>query len=300
MPDTQPESQTTSTPSPGADAATILEGADAAVEAATDWRVTLAGDDKGALKDLERFKSSGDYRKAFNDAQELIRSGKHKEAPSLADDASDEDVAAYREQIGVPAEAKGYLDDLPNGMVLGETDEASFLDFAEHMHKGNTPPGVVHQAIEWYQNFGEAQAAERKVADKAQEAETIEMLRAEWGGDYKPNLDSALNFLNSTAPTMDDGTSVADLILGGRTSDGQLLGNHPGFLRWMTAMAHEQNPAGFIAPSTGLTQNQSVDAEIKEIEDMMRSDRSKYNADEAKQARLRDLYEARTRLSKAA
>lgn len=270
-----------------------------------DWRQSLAGDDAEALTALGRYKTGADFLKTFNDAQNTIRSGQHKapvEAPQLGEEPTDEEktaLATWRGENGIPEEAQGYLENLPDGMVLGEADEAQYASFAEAMHDGNESPESVHRALAWYQGQQEEAQAAQVQADKDNQAAASEELRQEWGPEFKPNLNSALNFLKSTTPVMEDGSSVSDMILGGRMADGTLIGDNPGFLKWLSGIAQEANPAGFIAPGSGLSNEQSITNEISEIEKLMQTDPPAYFADNAKQARLRTLYEARAKLAPA-
>lgn len=305
-PQEPPSSTPTSTPAAAAEptsAGTLIEGGtpDGAAPPAgseTDWRTTLAGEDKDTLTALSRYKSSGDFMKSFNEAQATIRSGAHKQAGVLGENPTDEEVATYRKENGIPETAKGYLENLPEGLVFGEADEGILNSFLERSHAANSDPAAVQNVLDWYANELVPQQQEaQQEADTATRAQSIETLREEWGVDYRSNLNSGLNFLKSTAPTLDDGTSSADLILGARLADGSLAGDNPAFIKWLSGIAHEANPAGFIAPGSGLTQEQSVTNEIAEIEGLMKTNPPAYFADNAKQERLRSLYTAREKLA---
>ena len=256
----------------------------------------LAGDDKDSLATLSRFKSSGDFLKTFTEAQATIRSGKHKEATALSDQPTDEELATYRKENGIPGDPKGYLEGLPDGLVFGEQDEGILNSFLERAHAANRSPEQVRDVLDWYANeMIPEQAAAQKVADDSNRQTTNEELREAWGSDYKANLNTGLNFLKSTGPVDDEGNSTADLILNARLGDGTLAGDNKHFLDWITGMALEANPAGFIAPGSGLTNEQSIENEITEIEGLMRSDPPTYFKDNAKQERLRTLYDARAK-----
>ena len=258
----------------------------------------LAGEDKDSLAALSRFKSSNDFLKTFNEAQATIRSGAHKQAGTLGENPTEDEVATYRKENGIPDDPKGYLEGLPDGLVFGEQDEGILNSFLERSHASNTPPSEVQKTLDWYANELVPQQQEaQQEADKAYRANTTEALREDWGSDFKANLNSGLNFLKSTAPTLPDGSSSADLILSARLGDGSLAGDNPAFLQWLAGIANEANPAGFIAPGSGLSQEASVTNEIAEIEGLMRTDPQAYFTDNAKQERLRSLYTAREKLA---
>lgn len=259
-----------------------------------DWRAKMAADDKEA-KLLDRYKSPKDVMKALREAQTKISSGQLKAA--LPDDATEEQIAAYRKDNGIPEKPDGYLEALPSGLVIGDDDKPMVESFLASAHGKNASPEVVASALEWYYQTQEDQAAAKADADKAYRQESVESLRAEWGGEYKSNLNSALNFLD-TAPVADDGTPFKDMLLGARLADGTAFGDNPVALRWLADLAAEKNPAGYVSPGDGGSQVESVKAEIASIEKVMREDRAAYNKDTKMQERLRVLYDAEAKLGK--
>lgn len=295
-----PSSTPTSTPDQDPDPTLLAGGGGDGDDPEVDWRVAMLGKDHEGLEQLNRFKSGQDFFKSFSEAQATIRSGAHKNQVELGENPTDEELATWRQENGIPGEAKGYLENLPDGLVLGEEDEAMVGSFLDSAHGMNMKPETVHAMLNWYTNdLIPQQEAAQAEADKVNRAAAVEELRGKWGGDYKSNLDAGLNFLNSTAPTTEDGTSGAELILGARLADGSLAGDNPVFLEWLASVANEANPAGFVAPGSGLTQEQSIENEIGEIERLMRENPQAYYADDAKQARLRTLYDAKAKFAKA-
>lgn len=264
-----------------------------------DWRTRMAGDDKDAMKSLDRYKSPLDVAKALREAQKKISAGPAQ--PALAKDASPEDVAAYRKQIGVPEKADGYLESLPNGLVIGEADKEIAGSFLETAHAANMPPAFVGAALDWYYKTEEAKVAAAAQSDKEFRVAAEDELRGEFGGDYRMTLNSVKNFLDA-APVVGKDESGADVTLGdmlrgARTPDGRLLGDNPAFLRWMADMASRENPAGFVAPAGSGSQADSVAEEVAKIEKYMRENRAAYNKDAKAQERLRTLYDAQEKLA---
>jgi len=84
----------------------------------TDWRQTIAGEDEKFKSQLDRFKSPAEFGNAFREAQQKIRSGQFKDP--LPADADEKSIQAYREQHGIPGSSEGYLENLPEGLVVGE------------------------------------------------------------------------------------------------------------------------------------------------------------------------------------
>ena len=120
------------------------------------WRDDFAGDDEKLKSTFERFKSPKDLANSYVEAQQKIRSGQMKVEPPPSD-ADEATINAYREQNGIPLEATGYLENLPDGLVIGEDDKELFTDFMGALHGVNAPPQVAAAAVEWYNKFAEEQ-----------------------------------------------------------------------------------------------------------------------------------------------
>lgn len=287
---------------PASDGAASLAGGaadDAPAAAPADWpegwRVKLAGDDVKFAKRLERMQSPADLAKAYRALEVKMSSGEVKAA--LDKDATPEQVAAWRKDNGIPETPDGYLAALPDGIVLGDEDKPFAAEFAAKMHDLNAPPAVVAQAIAWDRQRQEKAAEERAIADKAFQTEAGDALRAEWGAEFRGNINAIGNMLEATNPGEDaNGRSFKDLLLGARLADGSVLGDNPLALKWMARMSAEMNPAGTVVPGVGGSQASSVADEIAEIEGKMRTDRAAYNKDTKMQERLRQLYGAQEKL----
>lgn len=257
-----------------------------------DWRQRLAGDDEKALDQLKRFASPADVYKSNIELRKKLSTV--KTVDELPEDATEEDIKAWRERNGVPMEAKGYLENLPDGLVFGEEDEAVLDGFLEKMHSSNVPPSVVNQALEWYKDFNEQEVTAQIEADKQVRAQAEDSLREEWGNEYRANLNAISNFLD-TAPE-----GVKDNLMGARLADGTLFGDSPEALSWLLNLSNEFNPAGVITSNTGKDIATSIEDELDEISKIRRSDPDKYWRDEKMQARERELYEAQERVTRRA
>lgn len=264
----------------------------AALESAQDWRRGIAGDDDKYYADLQRFKTPLDYGNSFREAQQTIRSGNLKAA--LGPDATEEDVTAYREANGIPLESKGYMENLPEGLVLGDADKDIFADFADALHEVNAPPEIAHKALEWYNSFAEQEQSLRAELDEDHSAEANQQLREDWGADYRANINLIGGFLASTF-----GEEAKDQLMNGRYGDGRAFMNDPAVLKGLADVARRINPIHQIAPP-GHDSQQSLNDEIAELEKFMRENRTEYNKDVQKQERLRQLYQIRIDQSNAA
>jgi hypothetical protein len=252
-----------------------------------DWRQAAAGDDDKFKSSLERFDSLGAFGNSFREAQQTIRSGQLKEP--LAADATDDQVKAYREANGIPLEAAGYLENLPDGLVVGDEDREIMSDFMGALHNVHADPKIAIAAIEWYNGFAEAQQDQLAETDNAHRTETEDTLRADWGTDYRTNV----NVIGAYLEKHLDG-ELRETFLNARGPDGRALMNNPGMMAFLAEAARaEMHP--MAVPGQTHDPQQTVDDEIAEIEKVMREDRKAYNADEKMQARLRQLYDIRSK-----
>jgi hypothetical protein len=250
------------------------------------WRDDFAGEDDKFKSQLERYNSPADLGKAFREQRSTISSGAFKQAPGA--DATPEDIAAYRQANGIPAEPTGYLENLPEGLVLGEDDKAIFSDFAAAMHEKNVSPDVMHKAIEWYNGFAEREQDALAELDHNHHQETEDQLRKEWGSDYRANINLVGSLIETTF-----GEEVAASILNARDMEGRAIMNIPGVLEGLAALSRKVNPVAQLTPHTGRSAVETLDEEIAGIEKLMRTNRKEYNADEKLQARYRELLQIR-------
>lgn len=249
------------------------------------WRDEYAGDDDKFKSTLERFSTPADMGSAYREAQGLIRSGQASAPP--AEGASEEDVKAFREANGIPLEASGYMDNLPDGLVIGEEDREIMGDFMGVLHGMNVDPKVGHAVIDWYNQFAEQQQDDLAENDTVHHQETEDQLRQTWGPDYRANINLVGSLIDSTF-----GKEFKQVILNARDPDGRAIMNIPGILEGLAELSRKVNPIAQLAPSGGdpaLTLN----SEIAELEKFMREERKAYNNDETAQARLRQLYDIR-------
>ena len=153
------------------------------------------------------------------------------------------------------------------------------------------------KTLDWYYRQQDIAAAAQADADKVFKQSAEDALRAEWGAEYRGNVNSIMSFLDAAPPT-DDGSPLKGLLMGARLSDGTLLGNNPTALKWLASLAQEANPAGFIAPGAGTSQLSVVEDELNGIRKVMRENRHIYDKDERMQERFRVLLSAQEKLRK--
>lgn len=253
-----------------------------------DWRVQAAGGDEKLLKRFERYASPKDALAALIQAQNKISAGL-KPTP-LPKDATPEQLAEWRQNNGIPETPEEYQIKLPGGVVLGDADKAVVDDFLKVAHSGNLRPDQVNSVLNWYYEKQDQAEAEQAQTDAIFRQNAEEELRAEWGGQYRLNVNLALGLLD-TAPA-----DVKESLLGARLADGTPLGNHPGVLRWLANTSRELNPVTTVVPGSGANAASAIDDEIAAIEKRMAEDRKAYFKDEKAQARYRELLTARSKV----
>lgn len=233
-----------------------------------DWRQRYAGEDEKKLKQLERYASPQAALDALFAAQAKIRSGELKTA--LKPDATPEEVAQWRSDNGIPESPDKYEVKLPDGLVASDEDKAVIDGFLKSAHEANMHPDQVNKALAWYMDQQEKLADQRAQADAQIRQQTEDVLREEFGPDYRRNI-KAVDELLSGAPG-----ELKDRLLGARLSDGTPLGNDPDAIRWLVGLARELNPIGTVLPGSGSNATQALADEKAGIEALMGDRSSEY------------------------
>ncbi len=254
-----------------------------------DWRDKLAGDDQKYRKQLERYASPQALAKAHKELQSKVSSGELLKAAKLPENPTAEELTAWRKDNNVPEKPADYMNDLPSGIIIGDEDKERVNSFIETMHGKNVSKDVVQAAIEWNQNKIEAERQEVYDRNSDLQEQTEEALRAEWGPEFKRNI----NLVNGVIATLPE--AARDVFAGAKALDGTALFNNPDIMRWMVDMARKVNPVGTVV--TGATNISAVDSEIEQIEKVMKDNRPAYNKDAKMQDRYMQLLEAKDRFN---
>jgi hypothetical protein len=271
----------------GADAGAGDANKVAATDWPEDWRQKYAGTDDKLLKRMERYASPKAALDALVAAQEKLRSGAKPVA--LKADASAEEVAAWRQENGIPAKAEDYDISLPDGLVIGEIDKPIVDGFLKMAHGENMTPDNVKKSLAWYYAEQDRQREMAEERDHESRAQAEETLREEWGQDYKRNALIANQFLDQ-APE-----GLKDRIMGARLADGAPMGNDPAFLNFLVNLSREMNPVASVMPGSGTNAMQAMETEIAGYEKRMRDDRDGWFKDKKAQSRYQELITAKSK-----
>lgn len=265
----------------------VVETTEPPVEA-KDWRSEWAGEDGEVLKFLGRHASPAAAIKEFKKIHGDLRAGKFLKP--VDDNSTDEEKAAWRNALGVPATPEAYLEQLPDGLVIGEDDKPAIERVLAAMHESGAPKPVVESMLSAYYDLVESQNAEQFEANDAARRETEDALRGEWGAEYRRNVNALTNFIG-TLPE-----SVGSVFLNAVDENGVNIANNPEFIKWAMSVALDKNPLATVVPGAGANQASAIAEEIASIEKTMRTNRTEYNRNDAMQARYRELITARDRL----
>lgn len=263
-----------------------------------DWRQTYAKEDPAKLNVLKRYASPEAALDALFAARAKISSGDL--TPKLGDNPSEAELTEWRKANGIPDKPDGYEIKLSDNRVVGDDDKPIVGKFLEAMHKTNAPPAVVNSALDTYYALLDEQMADRQALDATARQQAEDALRAEYGTEYRANINAVRNFLGSGI----GGKEVNDALMGARRADGTPLLSDPSVVRFLVNAVREVNPVASLMPAGSPGTEQSLNDEISSIEAMMadpKSDWGKTNeAGERLQKRYLDLVAARDKLQKRA
>lgn len=263
-----------------ANSASTGDGESATPGVVGDWRGAIAEPELRRV--AEKFSSPRDVVKSYAALQSRLGRSVVKPGP----DASSEEVAAYRRQLGVPDSPEGYElslpENLPDDLKPDAAAETLHQDFAAAMHEVGASNDVVQKALDWYYGrLGESVAQQqRSHAESRAEAEAS--LRHEWGGDHERNL----TFAQRAIREFGDESFVS--LLESHDVDGMKLGDHPAVVRAFAAIGRR---AGEDLPLSGepAAAEGSLQARIDRLHGLQDSDPRRY-ATPSVQNELRDLY----------
>lgn len=172
---------------------------------------------------LTSFKSIGEMGKAFLESE-----GKLSGAVFVpGEDASDEQKAAYREKMGIPATPDKYTiakpEGLPEGIEYSKEAEGAYKQFAHDNGLTNKQAASLHG---WYHDLIKTGYAQQQQTEKQALDAAINTLKDEWKGDaFKANTELATRVFTKF------GGEEAQKFIETTKVNGLPLGDHPVFLK---------------------------------------------------------------------
>lgn len=280
---------TTATPATPATPAAAAAPAEPSAEGywPADWRETVSKGDAKILQRVSRYASPQAAMDALIAAQNRISAGELK--PVLGKNASAAEVAEWRKEHGIPETPDKY--DLGKDVKIEGMDPKLLGEVFKAAHESNQTPEQVKATMKAWSQISNAVTEQRTEADIKVQKDSEDALRAEWGGEFRRNINLIHGMLDGSASP-----ELKTKLLGGRLADGTPIGSSPEALKFLVGLALIQNPTGIVVPGAEGNQMQGVEDEIGKIEKVMRENRQAYNKDEKMQSRYRDLLGARETL----
>jgi hypothetical protein len=155
-----------------------------------DWTSNLTGDYEAAAKTAERYKSVPELAKAVYHARQQL-SSKDERAYVPNGSATDEEVAKYREALGIPSDAAEYKIERPEGIPDEAWDDNLAASYGQLFHEQNIPPAAANALVAKHAEIEaqRAMAMEQQINDRREAG--LEELRKEYGPDFQKQLDYA-------------------------------------------------------------------------------------------------------------
>jgi hypothetical protein len=225
-------------------------------------------EDPKQAKLLERFQKPAEIAKAWLAAQQKIRSGEYKRAAPVGD--KPEEIKAWRDEQGIPDSPDGY--EIP-GVDLATLDpetKATLDHMRTRLHGENFDKGKATVVASILQEVATMQAERTAEADATRMDAVEDTLRAEWGPEYRKNLN-----MNGALLSQHFGDEM-DSVLSARMPNGTRLADHPVFNKFLNAMARATgNDVMFDGDVAG---GKSVDSRLEEIRQVMNTNINDYYA----------------------
>jgi hypothetical protein len=208
------------------------------------------------------------------EAQEKLRSGQVKQKPGA--DASPEEIAEYRKANELPLEAKDVDVRIPNHKWT-EQDQPLIGSFQQVVFDEEIPQKTITKLVNWFHETGNNAMDFQKQAidaiDKADKKETREVLKDEFGEEFKPRLDLMGRLFKDDEVFPGD---IGGMIFEARTPDGHKLINNAEFVKFFAEVALDRyGDAGFIS-GDAKAGNASV---VEQARKVMKTDIDKYYAE---------------------
>lgn len=249
--------------------------------------ITDAKEVEARANQLGRITDVGSLAKSFFNAQDRIRKGEI--SSGLPENATPEQIAAYRAANDIPEAADKYNLALEEGLQIGDHNKGRIGKILEQAHSGmisnKVASGLVNTILKEEAEFSKQRIAQDGIDTQQSE----ELLRKSWGADYQANVNMVKGLVNKLPE------DVQSVFLDARMPDGKALLNDASVFVWLADMAREINPAGFVAPNAN-NPVQAINDEIAMLEKKMGT--PEWFKDDAAQKRYISLIDARNGMKK--
>lgn len=232
---------------------------------------------------MQRYASPEAALTALIAAQNRIAAGELK--PVLGKNPTAEQLAEYRTANGIPEAADKY--DLGKDVKIEEREMPLVTDLFAAAHASNQTPEQVKATLAAYRGIQTKAAEMLATRDTERRVQAEDSLRAEWGDDYRRNLNLINGLLDGSGSQ-----TLKDTLLEARLPDGTKFGNSPEVLKLLVGLALVQNPTGVVVPGGSGDMQGGIREELDKISKARREDRPAYDRDSKMQERERSLIDA--------
>lgn len=265
----------------------------AAQEFPENWRQQLAGEDKSALKSLNRYKAPQDMWKAL---QQQTRQISERGLSRPKDGASDKEWATWRDDNGIPNAVEDFKIELSDGRTMGDDDKPiadSLMNYSIEKSL-NLTQDQMNGLFDWYFSGLLEQSANSVIEnDDQMKADTLTILTDDWGADYRGNI------ARGELVFKDASQEFTDMMGTARDGRNRIISQTPEYKQEMARLARMIYPSDI--PIGG-----DINASIKdlatrrsELQKMMGDGNSEYwkgPSAQNLQAEYRDIVDSESRL----
>ena len=256
-----------------------------------DWRNKIAGEGENRdklLKKAENFSSPADIL-TNNIALEQKLHDRNM-VPLPHEKATEEDLARFRREWGVPEEPTNYEYDMPEGAPDLTPFELHWeSELKETAYKDNWNQGQYQTARRLFDMVNTAAQNELDGQADKMAREHDDARRVKYGADYRPTVETINRLVGETLPEEQRG--MMDL----RLENGMRLGDYNPFFNMMASVSNAYYGPGSMIngePADGI----DIGARKKAIMEMRATDPKSY-AEERTQKELMDLIAAEKRMA---
>ena len=232
------------------------------------WRELFAGGDEKALARLKRFGGPQGVIKSLLAAEHKIRSGEYKKIPGA--DATDEEKAAWRKELGVPDKPDGYKVPDVEGHKWLDEDKPIINTFLQQLHGADASQAVIDKMLSTYATITTAQKEAVANKDRSDLVAIRDHMRDQHGPEFR-SIDRLMNRALNDPELMPDG--LGDLLKSARGPDGTKLIATPAMANWLAQLALDNYGAGAMVTGDGET---TISSREEELVNMRQSNIDKY------------------------
>ncbi len=246
-----------------------------------DWRAMLAGEDAKALETISRYKTPGEFTKAFLEQRSAL--AKKSEPVKLADNATPEQIAEYRKGLGVPELAKdaptekvleAYGIKIPDGYQASEVEKGMLGDYAKLAYEQGHSPREVKAATDFFFRQQAANAQAINAINVTKQKEWTGALKDELGKDFEPMIAAGETYLNQL---FGDDQAAKNAMLNASLPGGGKLGDHPQFIKMAVDLALKNGLTDKIETAALESSGKSILTQRDELMALNRTNPKLYN-----------------------